>query len=176
MSDFDVYNEFLNSRQDKGVFARFFDKWVKTGNMKENGLPEFIQRTYVEIKIRGSYDVATRAADDKDKVRFPREYQSYLLKKEKTKDGTPLTQFAFLTAPQIETCDLRGIYTVEGLAALSDEQAQSLNLKDEKDIAVKFIEASKNNMALAEYKKENEALKEQIAALKEEIKALKENK
>lgn len=176
MGEFEAYNEFLNSKQDKGVFARFYDKWVKTGNMKENGLPEFIQRTYVEIKIRGSYDAANRLADDNDKMRFPREYQAYLLKKEKTKDGTPLTQFAFLTAPQIETCDLRGIYTVEGLAALSDEQAKSLNLTEERDIAVKFIEASKNNLALAEYKKENEALKEQIAALKDEIKALKENK
>lgn len=172
--DFNMFNSVLQNRgKEEGVFARFYDKLVKTGNIQENGLPEFKQKTYIEIRTRNSSDSPNRLADDADIARFPREYNFYLAKKEKQKEGTPLSMFAFLTVQQLESCDLKGVFTVEALAGLTDEQAQSLGLTEERNIAVKFLEVSKDNGALARLEEENAKLKAQIATLEDEIKALK---
>jgi hypothetical protein len=88
------------------------------------------------------------------------------------KDGTPLNQFAFLSVPQLEACDKRGILTVEDLAKLSDEQAKELSLIDERNCAVKFLEMAKNNAIIAKYEDEIKVLKQENEALKDKIKAL----
>ena len=147
--DFAVFNGFLNRKQEQGVFAKFYDKYEKTGAILENGLPEFKCRTYIEIRVRDSYDVSDRPAEDNDIRRFPAEYQNYLVRKEKLKEGTPLNQFAFLSPAQIGACDFRGIYTVEALAELDDDKAKSIGLLDESALAKRFLEVSKDNKAIA---------------------------
>jgi hypothetical protein len=175
MEDFDfaIFNNYLNNgARNNGVFARFFNKFVKTGNILENGMPEYIEKLYVEIKVRGDADVSVHPADEMDIRRFSNEYNYFLAKKEKMKDGTPLNQFAFLSVPQLEACDKRGILTVEDLAKLSDEQAKELSLIDERNCAVKFLEMAKNNAIIAKYEDEIKALKQENEALKDKIKAL----
>lgn len=173
--DFDVFNAYLqNSKVETGVFARFYDKFVKTGAVLENGLPEYKEKLYVEIKTRGSSDAVDRKAERADLQRFPREYNFYLAKKEKMKEGTPLNQFAFLNAQQVEACNLRGVCTVEDLADLSDTMALELNLTDEKKCAIRFLEVSKDNAVIAKYEAENAKLREKIAALEDKIKALQD--
>ncbi|MBQ7660168.1 MAG: hypothetical protein IJS26_05500 [Alphaproteobacteria bacterium] len=175
MEDFDfaIFNNMIQRRgKDEGVFARFYPKFVKTGVMLESGLPEYKERLYIEIRMRGCADITDRAADDNDLRRFAQEYAFYQAKKEKMKTGTPLNQFAFLSAPQIEACNLRGICTVEDLANITDDQAKALNLTDEKKCAVKFLEMSKDNAVIKKYEEENARLKEKIAKLEDELKAL----
>lgn len=173
--DFAIFDNYLNNRKDSGVFARFYNKFVKTGNMLDNGMPEYKERLYVEIKVRGDADVTDRPADEMDIRRFPQEYNLFLAKKEKMKYGTPLNQFAFLSVPQLEACDKRGILTVEDLAKLNDEQAKELSLITERNCAVKFLEMAKNNAVIAKYEEEIKALKQENEALKDKIKAM-ENK
>lgn len=174
MEDFDfaMFDSVLNSKRDSGVYARFYNKFVKTGNIQENGMPEYKERLYVEIKVRGDADVTDRPADENDIRRFPQDYNLFLVKKEKMKDGTPLNQFAFLSVPQLEACDKRGILTVEDLAKLTDEQAKELSLVDERNCAVKFLEMAENNAVIAKYEEEIKALKQENVALKDKIKAL----
>jgi hypothetical protein len=173
--DFAMFNNYLqNEGKETGVFARFFDKWVKTGNVQENGLPEYKERCYVEIKVKNSTDAPIRPADESDIRRFPQQYAFYKAKKEKQKDGTPLNQFAFLSLPQLEACDMRGITTIEELAALDDDKVKALNLTDAKELAMRFLDLAKNNQALAQMEAENKALRSEIETLKEENKALKE--
>lgn len=178
MEDFDfaMFDSVLNSKKDSGVYARFYNKFVKTGNIQENGMPEYKERLYVEIKVRGDADVTDRPADENDIRRFPQDYNLFLVKKEKMKDGTPLNQFAFLSVPQLEACDKRGILTVEDLAKLTDEQAKELSLVDERNCAVKFLEMAENNAVIAKYEEEIKALKQENVALKDKIKALEEGK
>lgn len=172
--DYNIFDSYLrNSNNEQGVFARFHDKWIKTGKIKENGMPEFVQKTYVEIKVKGSVDAPDKPATEEDMMRFPREYAFYKNKKEKQKEGTPLALFAFLTAPEVEACDLKGVYTVEDLARLTDEQAMSLNLLDGRNMARRFMLMARDNAAIAEFEAENERLKQKIATLEDEIKALK---
>ena len=173
--DFAMFNNYLkNEGKEVGVFARFFDKWVKTGNIKDNGLPEYKERLYIEIRVANANDAPVRPADEEDLRRFPQQYAFYKAKKEKQKDGTPLNQFAFLSLPQLEACDIRGISTVEELAALDDDKVKALNLTDAKELAVRFLDMAKNNQAIAQYKEEIKALRSEIETLKEENKALKE--
>lgn len=162
-------DDFMPRGENEGVFAKFYDRYEKTGNFLDNGLPEFKQRTYIEIRIRNSYEVADRPAEMDDMRRFPREYQIYQIKSERMKQGTPLNQFAFLTPAQIDTCDFRGVYTVEDLAGLDKDKAQSIGLVEECELAKKFLEVSKDNQAIFK-------LQEEIARLKNEIERLKEEK
>lgn len=177
MEDFDfaIFNSYLNNtNKNSGVAARFFNKYVKTGNILKSGMPEYVEKLYIEIRVRGDADVVERLADENDIRRFPQEYNFFLAKKGKMQNGTPLNLFAFLTVPQLEACDKRGILTVEDLANLSDEQAKELSLVGERNCAVKFLEISKDNAVIAKYEEEIKALKQENVALKDKIKALEE--
>ena len=160
-------------KKDTGDFARFYDKFEKTSEFNENGLPVFANRTRIEIRVRDSHDVVDARATDEHKRRFPQEYALYLAKKEKTRNGTPLSMFAFLNAAQVQCCEFRGIFTVEELAALDEMKASEIGLLDEMKLAQEFIKVSSNNKELAEVTQENKRLKAEIERLKEQVKALK---
>ena len=174
--DFAMFNSLLQGNGETGVFARFFDKWVKTGKIQDNGLPEYKERCYVEIRVKNSNDVPVRPADENDIRRFSKEYAFYKAKKEKRKEGTPLNQFAFLSVPQLDACEMKGICTIEQLAGLTDEQAKELNICDAKELAIKFLEMAKGNNIVAEYKEKIKQLEGRIETLEAENKALREAK
>lgn len=168
-ADFSLFNSVINAKENNNVFANFYDKYVKTGEILENGLPEYVVKTYVNIRVRDTSDEVNRVADIEDFRRFPREYEFYKLKKEKTKQGTPLQMFAFLNTAQIDCCNLRGVFTVEDLSKLTKEQALSINLVDEVEMAKTFLKASKNNQVIAELRENEKKLKAEIAKLKEQL-------
>lgn len=172
-ADFAMFQKLINNKTEDGVFARFYNKAVKTGNTKENGLPEFKNKVYVEIRIRDNNDVVDRKADEEDFARFPIEYNRFLLEQKQIENGTPLTQFAFLDAVQLESCKFRGIFTVEMLAGLDEDKAKLMGLVDEKELAQKFIDISKNNQAISEFAKKEKKYQNEIKKLKEEIARLK---
>lgn len=172
-ADFSTFNSFLNAGTNQNVFAKFFDKYVKTGKIQENGLPEYVKKQYIQIQVRDSHDVVNRPADYEDYQRFPKEYEFYKLKLEKEKSGTPLQMFAFLNAAQIDCCNVRGIFTVEDLSKLTKEQALSINLIDEVELAKNFLKASKNNAVISELRENEKKLKAEISKLKDELEALK---
>lgn len=171
---YEVFSSMLqNQRSDNNVFAKFHKKWVKTGNIKDNGMPEFKEKLYIEIKIKGNTDVVDRPVNETDMMRFAREYAFFKNKEEKTKEGTPLNQFAFLTVPELDACDNKGIFTVEDLASITEEQAKDMNLTAQKELAIKFLQMAKDNKAIAEFEKQIKKLKAENEKLKDEIKALR---
>ena len=174
MEDFEFYKAAEN--KDEGVYARFYDKYEKTDEINGNGLPVFEPRTWVEIKIKDSYDVVDNRATREHINRFPNAYNLYLTKKEKLKEGTPLTMFAFLNPAQIECCDIRGIYTVEALAGLDKEKALSIGLTEEAELARKFIELQNNNKDIKAYEDKIKELENTIIRLENELNAYKETK
>lgn len=174
MEDFEFYK--VAENKDEGVFARFYDKYEKTDELNENGLPKFEQRTWVNIKIRDCSDEVDTRATREHINRFPQSYNLYLTKKEKLKEGTPLTMFAFLNPAQVECCEIRGIYTVEALAELDEEKALSIGLLDEVKLAKKFIEMQGNNKDIKIYEEKIKELENTILRLENELKAYKETK
>lgn len=173
--DFMTFQNMLqNGNRQEGVSARFYDKAVKTGEVNKNGLPIFINRCFVEIRIKDNNCEVFDQPATKEKInRFPVEYARYQLGKKQVKEGTPLEQFAFLTASEIESLKVRGIFTVEELAQLDKAKAEQLELFKEHELAKKFIEQAKNNRKLLDWQSKEEKYQAEIKTLKEEIQRLK---
>ena len=172
--DFSTFQRMIdNTKGEEGVVARFYDRAIKTDEVDNNGLPKFTNKTFIEIRVRDNADVFDQPAREEHYRRFPVEYNRYLLEKKQVVEGTPLNQFAFLTAAQYETCKSRGIFTVEVLAQIEDERARALNLVEEKALAVRFLEVAKNNKVINDFDKKEKEYKNKIKKLEEEIKALK---
>ena len=178
-SDFLMFQKLLNeTTQEKDVFARFYDRPVKTDKIGKNGMPVIENRTFVEIKMTNNTTEVYDQPATEDKVRrFPVEYQRYKLAQKQSAEGTPLEMFAFLDAAEIESLKMRGIFTVEALAALDKETAEKLDIAEQQNRAEKFLAVSKNNSVIdefvkkeTEYKAEIENLQAQIAELKKKIK------
>lgn len=160
--------------EEENVFARFYDKVIKTDRVKENNMPVFEECTYIEIAIPDDRDVVNRRADQEDIDRFPAEYNRYLNNKKKMIEGTPLNQFSFLTAIQMENCRYFGIETVEELAGLDEDKAKTMGISDERLAAETFLENAKSFAEKEQkYEKEIEELKAENEKLKAEIEALK---
>lgn len=175
MSDFELFQSLIDaskSNQNKDMVARFYDRSLKTSELDENGLPIFKDVCFIEIRVKDSHDVFDQPASEDKKKRFPIEYNRYLLAKKQIKDGSPLEQFAFLTAAEIDRLKYRGIFTVEALAALDKEKAADLNLKNEHELAVRFLQNAQNNLALNKSLKVEEDLKRQLKEKDNRIAAL----
>lgn len=172
--DFALFQQVIGAKEiEKNVAARFYDKAVKTSEVSANGLPIFKNVTYIEIRLKdNNTEVFNQPATAEKIRRFPQEYALYQLSKKQAENGTPLEQFAFLTAAEIATCKSRGVFTVETLAGLDFDKVQSLGLQDEHVLAQMFLEKSENNKMLddfakkeLEYEREIESLREQLAAV-----------
>ncbi|MBQ8630557.1 MAG: hypothetical protein IJ479_02435 [Alphaproteobacteria bacterium] len=128
----------------------------------------------MEIRIKDNItDVFDQPADAEKIERFQLEFARYKLAKKQIEEGSPLEMFAFLDASEIASLKERGIFTVEALASLKDEDAKKLGIERERDIAGNFLSLQKNNAALNEFSKKENDYKEQIAKLQDEIKELK---
>ena len=174
--DFALFQRAAAGAEDeRNVAARFYDKAVKTGQTAENGMPIFKNVTYVEIRLKdNSTEVFNQPASAEKKKRFPREYALYQMAKEKKKNGTPLEQFAFLTAAELETCQNRGIFTVEELAALEADKVQLLGLQNEHDLARMFMQNAKDNQTVAQLAAKEEEYLKKIADLEAQVESLRQ--
>ena len=167
-------NMIQNHNPQEGIVARFYDKAIKTKEVDNNGLPIFKNQCFVEIRIKdNNCEIFDQPATDEKIKRFPIEYARYQLGKKQIETGTPLEQFAFLTAAEIESLKVRGIFTVEMLAQMENEKSAKLGLSKEQDLAKKFLLQAKNNKFLSEWQKKEEDYLEEIRILKEEIAKLK---
>lgn len=174
-NDLYMFQDFLkNSKSEEGVVARFYDRVVKTDKFNEHGLPVFKPVTYVEIRmLNNNVEVFDQPATEEKIFRFPNEYQRYLLSKKQMQEGTPLDRFAFLERADVESLKERGIFTVEALAELKNDVAAKLGFEKQKNLALKFIEVSKDNQKINEYAQKEAEYKEKIAQLKDEIEQLR---
>ena len=164
-----------NINDERNVRARFYDKAVKTEQTTASGLPVFKNVTYIEIRLKdNNTEVFNQPANAEKIKRFPREYEMYLAAKQQVAEGTPLEQFAFLSAAELETCRARGIFTVEALAALSAEKVQSLCLQKEHQLAHLFLQQSKNNKSVADFAAREAEYEAQIEKLNKKIEMLQQ--
>lgn len=163
------------STSEEGVAARFYDRAVKTGTLSADGLPQFKMQCFCEIRIKDNNSEVYDQPATEDKIRrFPKEYARYQLAKKEIENGTPLQQFAFLNAAEIETLKLHGIFTVEALAGLNDIRAQELELMEEKALAVKFVEQAKGNLTLAQWQKKETEYQQKIKMLENQIEDMRQ--
>lgn len=175
--DFSAFQSTLqgNQRQD-GVAARFYDKAVKTGKLNADGLPIFANRCFVEIRIKdNNCEIFDQPATPEKINRFPVEYARYQMSKKQVENGTPLEQFAFLTAAEIESLKVRGVFTVEALANLPEDKAEQLELAHERELAQNFVACARDYKDLAGMRQKEERYRAEIKALRDELAELKRN-
>ena len=183
--DFAMFRQMAeNSENNRNVLAHFYDKAVKTEQTSASGLPIFKNVTYVEIRLKdNNTEVFNQPATVEKIKRFPQEYALYQAAKKQTAAGTPLNQFAFLSAAEIAMCHNRGIFTVEALAALDEDKVHCLGLEQEKHLADLFLQQAKSTTKVAvfaqketEYLRLIESLKEENELLKQTISKLNQRK
>jgi hypothetical protein len=144
---------------------------------KEHGNPRYILNLMlsvinVSVKTMQIVNALPILTFEGDKV-IVEKSTAEMPKEEKAKEGTPLNQFAFLTVPELDLCETKGIFTVEDLSNITKEQAQDMNLTTAKELAIKFLQMAKDNKAIAKFENEIKALKAENEKLRDEIKALK---
>lgn len=165
-----------NANPEEGVFARFYDRVVKTEEVNESGFPKFETQCFIEIRLKDNNSEVFDQPASPDKIkRFPAEYARYQLAKKQEEKGTPLEQFAFLTASEVESLKIRGIFTVEALSGLDEEKAGLLKLEKEQDLAKRFVQKAKDNGVLLEWQKKEETYREQIDVLQNKVTQLEED-
>ena len=155
---------------DDRVFAQFYmhPKKDETASLKE-GRPIFEEVPYIKIMVPGDKDnVVQRPVREQDKMRFPRQWQAFEMNKEQPMEGTPLTEWAFVSRAQVEELKFFGIRTVEDLANAPDSASQKfMGINALKAKAKVFLEDSKMQAPLDELKAENEALRGELENLKQ---------
>ena len=178
--DFATYQNLINQnkhRQDDSLSVRFYDKSIKSEVLNDDGIPVFKSVCYCEIRIKDNTTEVFDQPATQDKIdRFPIEYARYQLGKQKVTSGTPLEMFAFLSACEIDRCKYRGMFTIEDFISISQEQAKSLQLEKEWDLAQKFISNSKSMKKIIEVEAVEEKYKSKIAELEKQIKELSKTK
>ncbi len=177
MNEYGMFQQTFNNNRcsESGVVAEFYDKVIKSDEVNDKGLPVFKTRTYVRIRTKDNSDVFDQPAGNEYKQRFAIEYNRYMMgKKEIQTGGTPINQFAFLSAEQIEACKFCGVYTIEKLVEMPEDQINMLNLNNECEAAKKFLAMNKNNKIIDEFEKKEKEYLEEIESLKDEISSLKE--
>ena len=160
------------SHGDETLLVKFFlhpkQNQIKT---KEAGRPIFEDIPYIQIMQPGNKDsVKVAPATARDKQRFPEHYRKFVAREDQEAlEGTPLREWAGVTASQCKEFEFLNILTVEQLSAVSDSNGQGImGLGFLKEKAAKFIENAKLGAtaeALAEMKAENASLLERLEAL-----------
>lgn len=174
--DFATFEKIANNNcSEEGVIARFYDRVIKTDKLTADGMPKFKLVCFCEIRIKdNNSEIYDQQATPEKIRRFPKEYELYQKSKEKIEDGTPLEQFAFLDAAEIETLKFRGIFTVEKLAELSEQKAAELSLGKERNLACKFVQQAKGNLSLAKWQEKEDGYLQKIKFLENKIENLQQ--
>lgn len=109
---------------------------------RESGRPIYEEREYVEIIIPGSRNERpVRKVQEADKDRWPREYAAFQRNHEQTQEGTPLEQWPRMTRSRVYELKAVGVFSVEDLAALSDQNLANIgpDARELRDNAKAFL-------------------------------------
>jgi hypothetical protein len=163
------------SRADETLMVRFFTQpMLDNQATKKAGRPVYTDREFIDIKVPGSRTGGdVHLVRQRDIVRFPRHYEAFKQRTEAPETGTPLSEWPMVSRSQAEELAFFNVKTVEQLATMPDNHAQSfhnaLNLKQK---AKEWLEMAEASTRVSEIGSLQSALDEkdaQIAALTEKM-------
>jgi hypothetical protein len=137
------------------------------------GRPVFDEKEYVMIMVPGDKEsIVHRPAWEKDRQRFPRQYQAFRNKQDQAAvSGTPLRSVGFVTLGQIKELEYFNCYTVEQLANISDAHAgKFMGIQKLKQLANDYLTAAKETAPLTAMRAEMDKKDAQIASNEEALK------
>ena len=161
---------------DNSTLPIFMRKAVQhNGKSEEAGRAIFEEREYVEIHIAGdNKSVICRKVEDRDKARWPTQYEAFKRNQEAPIEGTPLKEWPILTVSQIAELEAMNVRTVEALAELSDTGINNYGMGGRELVkqATAFLDVSADAKAAQKYAKKAEKLTKEVKMLKDQIKEL----
>jgi len=161
---------------DKGLLVEFVDDAVHQPFESEKaGRAIYKQTPFLSIIFPGDKTKKTyRPATDEDKRRFATQWAAYEKGEKAIENGTPLTEWNYLSKSQALELKHMGFWTVELLANASDTSISGLiggNMIREQ--AKTFLAATKDDSKFTAMTAENEKLKAQISGQNDMIETLK---
>lgn len=164
---------------DANLLVKFFMKTKENGYDKD-GVPQFREVEYVDIRVPGKQDPVVKPVDFRIKQRFPQHYAAFKNRTAAPSQGFPLKEWAVIPRTLVEQMAFFNVKTVEQLASISDVNAAKIRGATKYKLAAQqFLESNKENgqyMKMAELLKERddviEAQEERIADLERKIQAI----
>jgi hypothetical protein len=160
---------------DKFLAVRFsWDEIEDPVETAKQGRPIFKSVEFCEIRVPGDRDGIV-----KDRIkymhpdpreRFPVAYAKFRAGEKVQVTGTPLREWQALTRAQAKSYEASNIFTVEQLASLADNHAQSMfgSIADRQK-ARDFLAQSAGQAPLTQARAEIDKLREEIKFLREQI-------
>lgn len=161
---------------DKGLLVEFVEDAVhQEFESNQAGRAIYKQTAFLSIIYPGDKTKRTyRPAMDIDKRRFPLQWAAFEKGEKAIENGTPITQWNYLSKSQALELKHMGFWTVELLANATDQAISSLiggNMIREQ--ARTFITATKDDSKFTAMTAENEKLKERLTEQNNIIETMK---
>lgn len=160
---------------DSKLFVRFsVEPVLNSMKSAEAGRPIFDEVEMITIITPGNNLSSVHAPMDAEyKLRFADRYHRWKIGQEEQVQGTMLASWGRLTVGQIAEMNALNIKTVEQLATLPDNIAQTfMGFHSIKQAAVDFIESSKDSATLTTLASELEVRDAQISMLQDQLNKL----
>ena len=160
---------------DASLGVRFFlypQQDIRRSN--EEGRPIFYDKEMVEILIPGSRDKLHKEVTEDVKRRFRKRYEAWKEASDNKVDGTPLTEFPFISSAERKELEYFNIFTGEQLINMADGYIDKVGVNG-RDLIKKvknYMTMAKDSSLLGKITSENEQLKREMAMLKEQMQHL----
>lgn len=161
---------------DANLIAEFYKRAVRNNFKSEReGRPVHEDAVFIKIYTPGDrHSVIDRKATENDKARFLQQWAAFERQGQQVIEGTPLSEWPYLSVSQVADYNGLHIYTVEQLAGLSDAQISKLGHggREVNRMAQAFLEKAAKSAAAPAAAAEVARLQEELTAKDEQIKEL----
>lgn len=159
---------------DAGLLVEFYWRAVQSkAKTEEAGRPVYENRPYIRIKIVGDntkkidrpVNMVASGNVPSDPDRFPRQWERFNSNKPQTLEGTPIEEWPPLTPADVENFKTAGIFTVEQLASLGDNNIKGMGMRAWRDKAKNWISSAKGGAESLKMQAEIDRLRTEVEGL-----------
>ncbi len=138
---------------------------------QDEGRPIFTDVEMIEIKIPGSRDVILRAVTENDKYQHAKLYEHFKVHNSELINGTPLSEFPFISASERKELEYFNVYTAEQLVGMADGFIDNMrvNCRDLIKKVKAHLEKATDTAFVTKMTQENENLKREMEVLKQQM-------
>lgn len=163
--DHNVFSRGRGNVDDQNLLVRFYTDAIQDDiASKKEERPIYNDMQMIEIRVKGDRNnTVIRPIREEDKRRFRNAWLDYSEKNGAPKTGTPLSQWPALGRSMVEELKFFGYYTVEDVAAASENAFAKMNgLRSFAEKAKAYLEYAKGLAPMAQMSDENQTLKAQL--------------
>lgn len=165
----DIGQGIVVEKSDKALGITFvYHPFIDHERSKVEGRPIYQDVEMIEVRIPGSRDVLVRAVTEQDKMQYERLYTHFKNSNAEIINGTPLSEFPFISAAERKELEYFNVYTAEQLVNMADGHFDKMrvNMRDLIKKVNAHLQNAKDTAFVTSITQENENLKREIDAIK----------